>query len=1338
MLRRRQTVSPMSSNSRGVARSPAAVVRNPRAVVERVEPRTMFAVVAEVPSQSFTPGQPQLVFTDIATGNTNGASATVAQAVTLRNTGGAAVSISSALILDDPSVAGDHASQFEQVNWPGVPAMLAPGQTLTLNVSLRAATTGVKAAVLRLQTSDAATPTIEVALRGIGTGSESSGDVGGNKEPSLQRILNAFQIPVNVGDANGEATFDLPTPRPAGTVHEEIEMQRLVKAGGGPVVIQPLAEYAFNTKTGPIGHFGYYTPGTKDAKTELFAVAANEYASTSPTWGGAFDPGAAPFALYGDFNGGIFEINGLPRGVYSEDALNTWDANNKKKVRFFPLKNKDGGVVTDAFVFAFEEFNAGYDSNDVVGIIRNVRPAPGGPEVGTTNLDRGVPFPDRLVFNRISVQPPTTKDPITGETITLPNNAVHNKATVRLHNTGDQPLTITSVVLSDPGSYQVNTGGLDGSVIAPGGTRDIEVEFKATSGEFKNATLTINTNDADEPATVIQLAGHRQNRSENNEEPSLQEIIGILGYGTTITNPGEPLNVEGDSGKVRATGDEVLSPYWRRADAARAVEVIQLAAYHTHANEETIRWHFRGSNTQTALFTHTDVDSQSLLPRLKGSAQIAAGVFKPATQGSDTNPAFGFKIGGVQAGEWSDPTKNTQEEEGGGFGHRVRFWPAKDRSGQVIPDAYLLAMDYLGVNYDYNDNIYLIRNIRPADAAGPALQPPSNLTATPSVAGVFLNWNDNPGGVAGYNVYRGDSPDFVPAAGNKLNGSLLTTSQYSDAAAPTGTTVFYKVVAVNGSGVESAPSSVSAVRPAAEPIPATPTGLAVTPVSATALNVTWNPSAGAARYVLERRVSGEPSFAVVADNLTSTSFSDTGVVPSTTYEYRVSAGNGVGQVSPPSAVASGRTLGVSDPVPPSATVADVSVTEPASGEAAVTFTVTLSAASAVPVTVGFTTADGTATAGADYTATSGTLTFNPGETVKTVTVPLLADAQDEGAEAFFLNLTAGGAEVVIADSQALATIAANGTGQPVPLPIGGRQRAMVPGQDGKTARVTLKGPGTGEVVFRDGAIEITATGTTPASAITITGNPLIRSVTINGALRSFGGKAVDLAGDISVAGSPGKVTLRNATGSRITAGGGAPITLTLGNATDLVVVSAAPIKSLRAAQWVDTGGTVDSLTAPLLSSGTIKGDFSADLIVGQLQRFNVNGAITGSDVRSEGDVTSLRAGSLNASRIFAGVKATQTGLPDSMDDFANPAARIGNVSVRSKAATGFMETLIAAPNVGALSLGSVVTGSFNGPFGVTADNLGTLRATAGSKLALKGLSEPGDSVSDGDFFVRVL
>ncbi|MFZ6820704.1 Calx-beta domain-containing protein, partial [Undibacterium sp. Ji22W] len=57
-----------------------------------------------------------------------------------------------------------------------------------------------------------------------------------------------------------------------------------------------------------------------------------------------------------------------------------------------------------------------------------------------------------------------------------------------------------------------------------------------------------------------------------------------------------------------------------------------------------------------------------------------------------------------------------------------------------------------------------------------------------------------------------------------------------------------------------------------------------------------------------------------------------------------------------------------------------------------TFTVTLSAASGQTVSVGYNTSNGTATAGSDYTATSGTLTFNPGVTTQTITVNIANDS----------------------------------------------------------------------------------------------------------------------------------------------------------------------------------------------------------------------------------------------------------------------------------------------------------------------------------------------------------
>ena len=74
-------------------------------------------------------------------------------------------------------------------------------------------------------------------------------------------------------------------------------------------------------------------------------------------------------------------------------------------------------------------------------------------------------------------------------------------------------------------------------------------------------------------------------------------------------------------------------------------------------------------------------------------------------------------------------------------------------------------------------------------------------------------------------------------------------------------------------------------------------------------------------------------------------------------------------------------------------------------DASLDFAVTLSRGAAHTVSVDYATVDGTAVAGADYTATSGTLTFASGETAKTVTVPILDDAIDEGKEKFTLRLS---------------------------------------------------------------------------------------------------------------------------------------------------------------------------------------------------------------------------------------------------------------------------------------------------------------------------------------------
>jgi hypothetical protein len=111
---------------------------------------------------------------------------------------------------------------------------------------------------------------------------------------------------------------------------------------------------------------------------------------------------------------------------------------------------------------------------------------------------------------------------------------------------------------------------------------------------------------------------------------------------------------------------------------------------------------------------------------------------------------------------------------------------------------------------------------------------------------------------------------------------------------------------------------------------------------------------------------------------------------------------------------------VSEPAVGNVSIGDVSVTEGNAGTTTVTFTVAATGGAAF--TVGFATADGTATAGVDYVATSGTLSFAQGQTSQTISVTINGDTAFEPDETFFLNLTNASNGVVIADGQGLGTL----------------------------------------------------------------------------------------------------------------------------------------------------------------------------------------------------------------------------------------------------------------------------------------------------------------------------
>ena len=111
------------------------------------------------------------------------------------------------------------------------------------------------------------------------------------------------------------------------------------------------------------------------------------------------------------------------------------------------------------------------------------------------------------------------------------------------------------------------------------------------------------------------------------------------------------------------------------------------------------------------------------------------------------------------------------------------------------------------------------------------------------------------------------------------------------------------------------------------------------------------------------------------------------------------------------------------PPAPSFSIDDVAVTEGDSGTVTATFTVIRAGDTSQNVSVKYATADGTATAGSDYTAIElDTLTFAPGVTTQQIVVTILSDTLEEDDETFAVNLLVASQGATIADGIGVATI----------------------------------------------------------------------------------------------------------------------------------------------------------------------------------------------------------------------------------------------------------------------------------------------------------------------------
>lgn len=180
-------------------------------------------------------------------------------------------------------------------------------------------------------------------------------------------------------------------------------------------------------------------------------------------------------------------------------------------------------------------------------------------------------------------------------------------------------------------------------------------------------------------------------------------------------------------------------------------------------------------------------------------------------------------------------------------------------------------------------------------------------------------------------------------------------------------------------------------------------------------------------YTTNSTATSPADFAYASGTVTIAAGQTSVTIPVTVYgdllnEANETFGVTVWNVTGASVVRSSATGTIVDDDPlPTISVADTSITEGNSGTTNLTFTVTLSAASGRSVYVNYATANGTATAGTDYTSTNSSLTFNPGVTSLTVSVPVIGDTMYEGNETVLFNLTTP-TNATIARAQAVGTI----------------------------------------------------------------------------------------------------------------------------------------------------------------------------------------------------------------------------------------------------------------------------------------------------------------------------
>ncbi len=327
------------------------------------------------------------------------------------------------------------------------------------------------------------------------------------------------------------------------------------------------------------------------------------------------------------------------------------------------------------------------------------------------------------------------------------------EAVIRLNNPGSSPLLVNSLNLSNNSTFNFPNGEDQNLplVINPVGTYDLLLSFVDASGMkgVQSETLSISSNADNQPVFEVSLRGALVPDITGENELNAEEILQTLGYQTDmktqvdsdrqiLPNPTTSLNSNyplPEDVNLGLHGDLILSAAYEQANQNEPIQVVQIGAFSSVNTTTFSIIEEQSDNVIPGLgFGFGNQWNKAILPRLTNDTLALAGDTASLIPG-----LFRMRIGGINTSGSTEinPINGLPENLG------IRTYRVIDRNGQVVPFSYILIHDFIGsgcasgsFTCDWNDNIYLINNIKPANN-------PSSLGLPDTTITVNLAFNYN-------------------------------------------------------------------------------------------------------------------------------------------------------------------------------------------------------------------------------------------------------------------------------------------------------------------------------------------------------------------------------------------------------------------------------------------------------------------------------------------------------------------------------------------------------------------------------------------------------------------